>query len=96
MLNRQHCSFRAPMQPRKPVTMVMPPATSSRLAADSDGKDRGREENSACVKESHTPTPNRPQPPSCSTTGRAQAGLQCRTETTAKVTGPTVADRRSY
>jgi len=66
MNNRQRCSFRAPRQPRKPVTMVMPPATSSRLAAESDGKDTGREENSAWVKDSQTPMPNRPHPPSCS------------------------------
>lgn len=65
MNSRQRCSFNAPRQPRKPVTMVMPPATSSRLAADKDGKDKGREENSAWVKDSQTPTPNRPHPPSC-------------------------------
>lgn len=44
----------------------MPPATSSKLAAERDGKDRGREENSVCVKDSQTPTPNRPHPPSFS------------------------------
>ena len=65
VIRRQRCSFRAPRQPRKPVTMVTPPATSSRLAAEREGKDSGREENSAWVKDSHTPTPNRPQPPSC-------------------------------
>lgn len=64
VIRRQRCSLRAPRQPRKPVTMVMPPATSSRLAAESDGKDRGREENSAWVKDSQTPTPNKPHPPS--------------------------------
>lgn len=66
MNNRQRCSFRAPRQPRKPVTIVMPPATSSRLAAERDGKDRGREENSVCLKDSQTPTPNKPHPPSFS------------------------------
>lgn len=69
MNNRQRCSLRAPRQPRKPVTMVIPPATSSRLAAERDGKDRGREENSACVKDSQTPTPNKPHPPSFSGNG---------------------------
>lgn len=64
MHNKQRCSFRAPRQPRKPVTIVMPPATRSRFAAERDGKDRGREENSDWVKESHTPTPNKPHPPS--------------------------------
>lgn len=61
---RQRCSFRAPRQPRKPVTIVMPPAVRSRFAAERDGKDRGREENSDWVKESQTPTPNKPHPPS--------------------------------
>ena len=64
VINRQRCSFRAPRQPRKPVTIVTPPATSNRLAAEREGKDTGREENSAWVKESHTPTPNKPHPPS--------------------------------
>jgi len=45
--------------------MVTPPATSSRLAAESEGKDSGRDENSDCVKVSHTPTPNKPHPPNC-------------------------------
>lgn len=64
MNKRQRCSFRAPRQPRKPVTIVIPPATRSRFAAERDGKDRGREENSDWVKESQTPTPNKPHPPS--------------------------------
>ena len=66
MNNRQRCSLSAPRQPKNPVTMVMPPATSSRLAAERDGKESGREENSACVKDSQTPTPNKPHPPSLS------------------------------
>lgn len=61
---RQRCSLRAPRQPRNPVTMVIPPATSRRLAAKRDGKDWGREDRSACVKDSQTPTPNKPHPPS--------------------------------
>lgn len=69
MNNKQRCSFSAPRQPRKPVTIVIPPATSSRLAAERDGKDSGREENSACVKDSHTPMPNKPHPPSFSENG---------------------------
>lgn len=36
---------------------------SSRLAAESEGKDSGRDENSDCVKASQTPTPNKPHPP---------------------------------
>lgn len=64
VISRQRCSFRAPRQPRKPVTMVTPPATRSRFAAESEGKDSGREENSDWVNDSHTPTPNRPHPPS--------------------------------
>lgn len=52
--------------PRKPVIIVIPPATSSRLAAERDGNESGREENSDCVKDSQTPTPNRPHPPSFS------------------------------
>lgn len=66
MNNRQRCFLSAPSVPKNPVTMVMPPATSSRLAAERDGKERGREENAACVKDSQTPTPNKPHPPSFS------------------------------
>lgn len=62
--SRHLFSLMAPRQPRKPVTMMTVPRVMMRLAAESDGNEGDRVAKRPCDTDSHTPTPNRPHPPS--------------------------------